>query len=158
MRGIYRGRLKQLIQPFPGYKDRVVNDFAHDPLVHFVERLRVYCQHYSAPHVSAHMTYGDGHFTRKILLPRWVQEQHEEVYAADFKRFRDKEREVLLLQLESNIEHQLLALSKGNTIMKKQAHLAIALYEQKLDIPLPERIKEKIFHLYDNRCVLDPFE
>ena len=216
-RNVYegRGRLKQLIQPFPGYKERVANDFVHDPLVHFVERLRVYCQHYSAPHVSIHMTYSDGRFVRNFQLPldrllafsdwekakaylttlegdvdiqqvattyyekvmafhRWVQEQHEEVYAEDFKSFRDKEREVLLLQLESNIEHQLLALSKGNTIMKKldvfthvlssgnfaqleqpsltlqeQARLAIALYEQKLEIPLPERIKEKIFHLYE---------
>jgi hypothetical protein len=212
-----RGRLKQLIQPFPEYKERVNKDFAHDPLVHFVERLRVYCQHYSAPHVSFHMAYSDadGRFLRKVQLPldrllafsdwekakaylttlegnvdiqqvattyyekvmafhRWVREQHEEVYAADFQRYREKEREVLLLQLEGNIEHQLLDLTNGNTIMKKldifthvlssedfaqlelpsltlqeQARLAITLYEQKLEIPLPVRLKEKIFYLYE---------
>jgi hypothetical protein len=216
-RNVYegRGRLKQLLQPFPGYKERVVSDFAHDPLVHFVERLRVYCQHYSAPRISIHMTYSGGRLVRKVQLPldsllafndwekakaylstlegdvdlqqvattyhdkvlafhRWIQEQHEKVYAEDFQRFRDKERGVLLLQLESNIEHHLLALSKGNTMLKKldvfthvlssgdfaqlekpsltsqeQAHLAIALYEQKLEVPLPERIKERIFHLYE---------
>jgi hypothetical protein len=111
---------------------------------------------------------------RVMAFHRWVLERHEEIYAEDLKRFRDKEREVLLLQLESNIEHHLLALSKGNTIMKsldvfthvlssedfirlekepltpqEQARLAITLYEQKLEIPLPDRLKEKIFRLYE---------
>lgn len=109
-----------------------------------------------------------------IAFHHWVQEQHEKIYAEDFHRFREKEREVLLLQLETNIEHYLLAISKGNNIMKRldvfthvlssedfvrleqesltaheQASLAITLYEQKLGITLPERIKEKIFPFYE---------
>src|SRR6266699_783062 len=216
-RNVYegRGRLSQLIQPFPGYQERVAKEFKHDPLTCFVERLRVYCQHYSAPSIGVLMTYSGGRMVRKVQLPlesllafndwgekakaylstlegdidlqqvvtiyhekvmtfhRWVQERHEEVYAEDFQRFREKEREVLLLQLEINIDHHLLAISKGNTIMKRldvftyvlssddfarleqesltlqeQACLAITLYEQKIEIALPEKIKEKIFHLY----------
>jgi hypothetical protein len=110
---------------------------------------------------------------RVIAFHQWVQEWHEEIYAEDFQRFREKEREVLLLQLEINIEHYLLAISKGNNILKKldvfthvlssedfakleqdsltvheQACLAITLYEQQLEIALPEKIKEKIFQLY----------
>jgi len=217
-RNVYegRGRLSQLIQPFPGYQERVAKEFKHDPLTCFVERLRVYCQHYSAPSIGVLMTYSGGRMVRKVQLPlesllafndwgekakaylstlegdidlqqvvtiyhekvmtfhRWVQERHEEVYAEDFQRFREKEREVLLLQLEINIDHHLLAISKGNTIMKRldvftyvlssddfarleqesltlqeQACLAITLYEQKIEIALPEKIKEKIFHLYE---------
>ncbi len=109
-----------------------------------------------------------------MAFHQWVQEQHEKIYAEDFQRFREKEREVLLLQLEINIEHQLLAISKGNNILKRldvfthvlssedfarleqesltlyeQVCLAITLYEQKLGTSLPEKIKEKIFHLYE---------
>ncbi len=109
-----------------------------------------------------------------MAFHQWVQERHEEIYAEDFQRFREKEREVLLLQLEINVEHHLLAISKGNNFLKRldvfthvlssedfaqleqesltlheQACLAITLYEQKLGISLPEKIKEKIFHLYE---------
>jgi hypothetical protein len=215
-RNLYTGRLNSSIQPFPGYKERVEKDFMHDPLAQFVERLRVYCQHYNAPNIEVNITFSGGRSARKIRLPlssllafndwgekakaylstiegdvdiqqvatiyhekvmafhRWVQERHEEIYAEDFQRFREKEREVLLLQLETNIEHHLLAISKGNTQMKRldvfthvlfsedfvkleqesltsyeQACLAIVLYEQKIEIALPERIKEKIFHLFE---------
>lgn len=217
-RNVYegRGRLSQLIQPFPGYKERVEKEFKHDPLAQFVERLRVYCQHYSAPSIDVLMTISGGRSVRKILLPldkllafngwgeqakayldtvagdvdiqqvttiyhdrvmafhQWVQEQHEKIYAEDLQRFWGKEQEMLLLQLEGNIEHHLLAISKGNTTMKKldifthvlfsedfarleqesltpyeQVCLAITLYEDKLEVALPKRIKEKIFHLFE---------
>ncbi len=109
-----------------------------------------------------------------MAFHQWVQERHEKIYAEDFQRFREKEREVLLLQLEINVEHHLLAISKGNNILKRldifthvlssedfarleqgsltlheQACLAITLYEQKLGVSLPEKIKEKIFRLYE---------
>lgn len=215
-RNVYEGRLNQLIQPFPGYKERIAKEFAHDPLARFVIGLRIYCQHSKSPSISVQTTNPGGRLVRKVQLPlsslltfsgwsseakaylstieggvdiqqvatiyhdrviafhQWVQEQHEKIYAADFQRFREKEREVLLLQLETNIEHHLLALSKGNTLMKRldvfthvlssedfvrleqepltlheQACLAITLYEQRLEIPLPEKIKEKIFQLYE---------
>ncbi len=73
-----------------------------------------------------------------------------------------------------HIEHHLLAISKGNNTLKrldvfthvlssgdfarleqepvtlhKQACLAITLYEQRLETSLPEKIKEKIFQLYE---------
>ena len=107
-----------------------------------------------------------GFSTQFSILPK--------IYAEDFQRFREKEREVLLLQLEINIEHHLLAISKGNNTLKrldvfthvlssgdfarleqepvtlhKQACLAITLYEQRLETSLPEKIKEKIFQLYE---------
>ena len=217
-RNVYegRGRLKKLIQPFPGYKERVDKEFTLDPLACFVQRLRVYCQHCNAPDIGVPMTYSGGRYVRKIQLPlsslltfeewgekanaylstikdgvdiqqvatmyydkvmafhQWVQEQHEKIYAEDFQRFREKEREVLLLDLEINIEHHLLAISKGNNILKRldvfthvlssgdfarleqeplilheQACLAITLYEQRLETSLPKKIKEKIFQLYE---------
>ena len=82
---------------------------------------------------------------------------------------------MLILRLEINIRHYLLAISKGNNNLKKifdifthtlfskdsaqkeqdsgtlheQACLAIALNEQKLELTLPEKIKEKLFRLYE---------
>ncbi len=104
---------------------------------------------------------------RVMAFHQWVQERHEEIYAEDFQRFREKEREVLLLQLEINVEHHLLAISKGNNTLKRldvftyvlssgdfvrleqepltlheQACLAITLYEQRLETSLTEKIKE----------------
>ena len=111
---------------------------------------------------------------RVMTFHQWVQKRYEEIYAEDFQHLREKEREVLLLQLEIEVEHYLLAISKGNNILKrldifthvlfsedfaqleqeslplyKQACLAITLYEQKLGISLPKKIKEKIFQLYE---------
>lgn len=112
---------------------------------------------------------------RVMKFHQWVQERHEEMYANEFLRFRAKEREVLLLQLEIAVEHYLSSLSKGNSHLwnrldifthllfskdfarleqepvtpYEQACLAIALCEQKLEISLPERVKEKIFQIYE---------
>jgi len=111
---------------------------------------------------------------RVMAFHQWVQEQHEKIYAEDFQRFREKELEMLLLDLEINVEHHLLAISKGNNILKRldvfthvlssgdfarleqepltlheQVCLAITLYEQRLEASLPEKIKEKIFQLYE---------
>jgi len=110
---------------------------------------------------------------RVLAFHQWMQQQHERIYEEDFRRFREKERELLLLQLETNIEHYQLAVSKGNNVLQRldifthvlfsedfaqleqkslslheQACLAITLYERKLCISLPEKIKGKIFQMY----------
>lgn len=110
---------------------------------------------------------------RVMAFHQWVQERYDEIYAEDFKRFREKEREVLLLQLEINIENYLLYNLQKNNISEKldifthvlfsedfaqleqdsltqheRACLAITFYEQKLEIPLPDKIKEKIFQIF----------
>lgn len=110
---------------------------------------------------------------RVMAFHQWVQERYDEIYVEDFKRFREKERELLLLQLEVNIENHLLYNSQENNISEKlnifthvlfsedfsqleqdsltlheRACLAITLYEQKLENPLPDKIKEKIFQVF----------
>lgn len=108
-----------------------------------------------------------------IAFHQWVQEKQSEIHKEELRRFRAKEAEVLLLQLENNIENH-FSYGKQNPLMKKddvflhvlmaeeldqleqdslspkeQAQLAVKLFEEKVEISLPQELKEKISLLYE---------
>lgn len=103
---------------------------------------------------------------------QWVQTRQDEIHANEFQRFRAKEKELLLLQLEDHIENyfafrnnagypvtkhdvfldvlsseDFMQLEQPSLTGHEQAQLAIQLFEKKL--ALPDEIKEKIFRLYE---------
>jgi hypothetical protein len=103
---------------------------------------------------------------------QWVQARQDEIHEAEFQRFRTKEAELLLLQLEDHIENYFAFRGSGNYPLTKhdvflnvlssedfiqleqpsltaheQADLAIQLFEKKL--ALPDGLKKKIFRLYE---------
>jgi len=100
---------------------------------------------------------------------QWVETRQNEIHALEFQKFRSKEAELLLLQLDNHIENHFAfngdyPMSKHDIFLDvlssedfmqleqtspphKQAQLAITLFEKKL--ALPDEIKEKIFRLYE---------
>lgn len=104
-----------------------------------------------------------------MVFYQWAETRQNEIHAIDFQRFRAKEAELLLLQLDNHIESYFAF--KGNYPMSKhdifldvlssedfmqleqtsspheQAQVAISLFEKKL--ALPDELKEKILRLYE---------
>jgi hypothetical protein len=103
---------------------------------------------------------------------QWVQTRQDETHASEFQRFRAKENELLLLQLDNHIENyfafrtnagyptskhdvfldvlsseDFTQLEQPSLTGHEQAQLAIQLFEKKL--ALPDELKRKIFRLYE---------
>lgn len=103
---------------------------------------------------------------------QWVQTRQDEIHASEFQRFRAKEKELLLLQLDNHIENyfafrnnagypttkhdvfldvlsseDFTQLEQPSLTGHEQAQLAIQLFGKKL--ALPNELKKKIFRLYE---------
>jgi hypothetical protein len=106
-----------------------------------------------------------------ITFYQWFQSRQEEIHKEEIQRFRDKERELLLLMLEGNIDHYYAEVKQGlphnkddiflSTFTSKElaelegipiespqrALRAIALLEERF-FQVPQEMKERIIRLY----------